>query len=503
VVVWPRRDAERVICGFNVPSPAAERRVAEERRPPLIVDLDGTLLRSDLLDETFAAAFFRNPILALLVVVRALLAGRARLKEALCRLARIDVEALPLRASLVAYLDEQKRLGRELHLATAADQSLAQAVADRLGLFERVYASDGARNLKGRVKAEVLAAEFPGGFSYAGDCRTDLAVWRVAASAVVIAPRRLADEAARVTELEHHIQDERPGPKAWLAAARPHQWTKNLLVLVPTALGWPQATPEGLLRTVTALVLLCLMSSLTYVINDVADVQSDRRHASKHRRPFAAGALKLREGLIAGALGIPTVLAAAWLLASPGTAACLLAYTVVTLSYSMGLKRAPLLDCMIIGILFTLRIATGVTAGGLVWSPWLLTFSLTLFFSLAMAKRDTELVAGGPGAQGQVRGRGFRYEDRNIVLAFGVAASTLSILIVVLYLVEEVFPAGAYRLPVALWAAPPLLFLWIGRIWLLANRGEMHDDPVVFALKDRISHLLGAAMALAFLIALL
>lgn len=467
------------------------------------MDLDGTLLRSDLLDESFAAAFFRNPLLTLWVALSALLAGRARLKEALRRLAPIDVETLPLRASLVAYLEAQKGCGRALHLATAADQGLAQAVAARVGLFDRVYASDGARNLKGRAKAEVLAAEFPQGFSYAGDCRTDLAVWRVAESAVVVAPRRLADEAAGVTELEHHIADPKPGPTAWLAAARPHQWTKNLLVLAPTLLGWTQVTPAGLVRTLTALVLLCVMSSLTYVINDVADVQSDRRHATKHRRPFASGALKLRDGLLAGALGIPAVLAAAWFLASPGTAACLLAYTGVTLAYSMGLKRAPLLDCMIIGVLFTLRIATGITAGGLAWSPWLLTFSLTLFFSLAMAKRHTELVAGGPDACGLVRGRGFRYEDRTIVLAFGVAASTLSILIVVLYLMEEVFPAGAYRQPVALWAAPPLLFLWIGRIWLLANRGEMHDDPVVFALKDRVSHLLGAAMGVAFLIALL
>ena len=483
---------------------AAERRLAEaDTRPPLVVDLDGTLLRSDLLHETFAAAFFRNPLATLFVVLRALLAGRARLKQALCALACLDVEALPLRAPVVAYLQEQKRLGRELHLATAADRSVAQALAARVGLFERVYASDGERNLKGRAKAAVLVAAFPQGFSYAGDCRADLAVWRHAASAVVVAPRRLADEVTGLTELEHHIHDEAAGPRAWLAAARPHQWTKNLLVLAPTLLGWTQATPQGLTRTLAALVLLCLMSSLTYIVNDVADVQSDRRHASKHRRPFAAGTLRLCDGLLAGGLGVPAVLAGAWLLVSPGAAACLLAYSVVTLAYSMGLKRAPLIDCLVIGGLFTLRIATGVTAGGLAWSPWLMTFSLTLFFSLAMAKRHTELVAGGPAACGLVRGRGFRYEDRNLVLAFGVAASTLSILIVVLYLMEEVFPAAAYRAPVALWAAPPLLFLWIGRIWLLANRGEMHDDPVVFALRDRVSHLLGLGLGAAFLIALL
>jgi 4-hydroxybenzoate polyprenyltransferase/phosphoserine phosphatase len=467
----------------------------------LVVDLDGALVQSDLLYETFAAAFFRNPVKTLMVVARALFSGRAKLKQALCRLAPIELETLPWRVEVVAYLRAQKEQGRNLHLATAADESIAQAVAAHLGLFDRVYASDGECNLKGRAKAEVLAAAFPRGFSYVGDCRADLAVWRVAASAVVVAPRRLAEAAAEVTSLEHHFEDEPAGPKVWLAAARPHHWTKNLLVLVPTALGWPEATAAGVERTLAAFVLLCLVSSLTYVVNDVADVRSDRRHASKHRRPFAAGSLKLRDGLLAGGFGIPAVMAAAWLFVSPATVGYLLAYAVLTLGYSMGLKRTPLLDCMVISALFTLRLAIGVSAGALSWSPWLLTFSPTFFFSLAMAKRYTELLVNGATGAGQVHGRGFRYEDRPFILAFGVATATLSILIIVLYLMEEVFPAGAYRWPLALWAAPPILFLWVGRIRLLANRGEMHDDPVVFALRDRASLLLGAALAAAFSIA--
>jgi 4-hydroxybenzoate polyprenyltransferase len=495
----------RLVSETHVQAPiAAETGVAETGSPPpLVVDLDGTLVRTDMLHETFAAAFFRHPLLTLWVVLRGLLKGRAGLKQALSGLATVDVETLPWRGPLITYLQEQKRLGREIHLATASDQSVAQAVAAHVGLFDRVYASDGARNLKGRRKAELLAAEFPAGFCYAGDCRADLAVWRVACGAVVTAGRPLADQARAVTALEQHFENERPGPKAWLAAARPHQWTKNLLILAPTVLGWIQATPQGLSATLWALLLMCLMSSLTYIVNDIADVQADRRHARKHRRPFAAGVISLRDGLIVGALGIPLVLAAAWFLASPATAACLFAYGVVTLAYSFGLKRAPLLDCVLIGVLFTFRIATGVVAGGLGWSPWLMTFSLTLFFSLAMAKRLTELVAGGASASGVVRGRGYRYEDRGLVLAFGVAASTLSILIVVLYLVDEVFPAGTYRDPGALWAVPPLLFLWIGRIWLLANRGEMHHDPVIFALRDRVSYLLGVLVGAAFLTAVL
>ena len=213
VVVCRRRTWGGEFSEPDVPSTiAAESSVAASgMRPPLVVDLDGTLARTDLLHETFAAAFFRNPLLTLIVVLRGLLKGRAGLKAALCGLAEVEVETLPLRSPLLAYLQEQKRLGREIHLATASDQSVASAVAAHVGLFDRVYASDGQRNLKGRAKAALLAAEFPGGFSYAGDCRADLAVWRVAASAVVTAPRRLADKARAVTELKHHFPDDGGG----------------------------------------------------------------------------------------------------------------------------------------------------------------------------------------------------------------------------------------------------------------------------------------------------
>lgn len=489
---------------------AEERSWAEPGRldgraelPPLVVDLDGTLARADTLDEAFAAAFFRMPLTTLYTVCRSLGGGRARLKRELAELGPVDVETLPLREPLLAYLDAQKRSGRALHLATAADRSIAEAVALRVGVFERVFASDGARNLKGRAKAEALARAFPQGFSYAGDSRADLAVWRDAESAVVVAPQPLARAAARVTEVEHAISDPPAGLKAWLKAARPHQWTKNLLVLVPTLLGWWQVTPAGLARTLATLVLMCAISSLTYVVNDVADVQSDRRHAKKRARPFASGVLKLRDGLLVSGLGLPAALLAAWFLAGPGAAACLAFYCVTTLAYSMGLKRVPLVDCMTIGVLFTVRIAAGTAAGGLIWSPWLLSFSVFFFFSLALVKRLAELVAGGAEATGAVRGRGFRYEERPTVLAFGVAASTISILIILLYLMEEVFPRDVYANPLALWVAPMLIFLWLGRVWILATRGEMHHDPVVFALRDRVSYFLGALMGAAFLVALI
>jgi 4-hydroxybenzoate polyprenyltransferase len=481
-------------------SPLAEASCAG--RPPLVVDLDGTLLRGDTLYETFAAAFFKQPLATLKATVQGLSGGRAVLKRRLCELAPIEVETLPIRGELLAYLGDQKSRGRSLHLATAADRSIATRVAETVGLFDGVYATDGDINLKGRAKAEALTAAFPGGFSYAGDSLADLEVWKHAESAVVICSGGLAAKAAGLTEVEQRIESKAAGPRQWAKAARPHQWAKNALVLAPLALGFSQVTITSLLHAVAALMLLCVLSSLTYVVNDIADIQADRRHATKRRRPFASGAIPVRDGLLLAGLGIPLVLAAGLLIA-PEVAATLLAYCTVTLAYSFGLKRIPLADCFIIGTLFTLRLVLGVTAAHLIWSAWLLTFAVSFFFSLALAKRHTELVGGGPLATGPVPGRGYRYEDRSLTLVFGVAASTTSIIIVVQYLMDEVFPAGAYRHPDWLWAAPALIFLWVARIWLLANRGEMHDDPVVFALKDRVSHGLGAVMVLAFLLALL
>jgi 4-hydroxybenzoate polyprenyltransferase len=288
----------------------------------------------------------------------------------------------------------------------------------------------------------------------------------------------------------------------WLKAARPHQWSKNLLVLAPVALGWSQMSAPRLVDALCALLLLCAASSLSYMLNDVIDVEADRLHLTKRRRPFASGHLARRHGVALVVVGLPVVLLLGWLI-SPAVAASLAAYCALTLAYSFWLKRIAVTDAFVIGALFTMRLVIGTTAAALEWSAWLLTFSVFFFSSLALAKRHTELVGAGPDATGPVPGRGYRYEDRSLTLVLGVAASTASVLIGVEYLMAEVFPRGAYAHPLWLWAAPPLIFLWIGRIWLLANRGEMHDDPVVFALTDPVSHGLGAGMVIAFLLALL
>ena len=289
---------------------------------------------------------------------------------------------------------------------------------------------------------------------------------------------------------------------AWRKAFRIHQWSKNALVLAPVALGWHFLTAAGAGNAVVAMVLLCGVASLTYCVNDIADIEADRAHPSKRNRPFASGALSVRDGIAVCAVGIPALIICGAII-SPAAGLWLAAYTVITLSYSFGLKRIPMLDTLIIGGLFTVRIMLGTVAAHLPPSPWLLTFSMFFFFSLATAKRHTELLRAGETSSGPILGRGYNVEDKEVTFAFGIVASVASVLILVLYLVEDVFPRSLYAHPDWLWVMPGAIFLWVGRIWLLAHRGAMADDPVVFALRDRVSLCLGGLIGASFLLALL
>ncbi len=289
---------------------------------------------------------------------------------------------------------------------------------------------------------------------------------------------------------------------AWLKAFRIHQWSKNALVLVPLATGWYRVTPRGAGDAVVAMLLLCAIASLTYCINDMTDIDADRAHWSKRNRPIASGALSVRSGIVVCGLGIPALVICG-VLFSPAVGLWLAVYTAVTLAYSFGLKRVPLLDTVVIAALFTIRIILGTVAAHFPPSPWLLTFSMFFFFSLATAKRHTELLRAGETSSGPIEGRGYNVEDKEVTFAFGIVASVASILIIVIYLVEEVFPLSFYAHPEWLWAVPVGIFLWVGRIWLLAHRGAMTDDPIVFALHDRVSLYLGAIVGAAFVLALL
>jgi 4-hydroxybenzoate polyprenyltransferase/phosphoserine phosphatase len=480
--------------------PVPEQARSDTGLLPIVVDLDETLILTDTLDEQVARALFRNP-LALLHALPSLMQGRAALKAALAGAVDLGEATLPLREDLVAWLREQAAAGREIHLCSAANQRIVAAVSARLGIFASATGSD-RENLKGRAKAAFLSARFPDGFVYAGDSSADLHVWRAARGIVLAgASASVARQAKALGKpVEAEFSSPALGLKDCLKAFRVHHWSKNALIFVPLVLGhaW---SGEALLRTVLGLACLLMLTSATYLINDLADLDADRRHWSKRNRAIASGRLPIRSALILAGSWLIFALLGAYAL-STGFLMALAAYLALTLAYSFGLKRVPLLDTLIIGVLFTARLVMGIALLDQPYSEWLLTFSMFFFFSLAVAKRHTEIVRAGSEPGHSLASRGYRVEDGALTLVLGVSTAVASLLIMVLFIVEEVLRRTAYQNPKVLWGVPIALAIWVGRIWLLAHRGRMADDPVSFALRDAVSLALGLMVAALFLAAL-
>lgn len=290
-------------------------------------------------------------------------------------------------------------------------------------------------------------------------------------------------------------------PAVWFRTARVHQWSKNALIFVPLLVGHAYGSLANVAMAAVGFVLVCLLASATYMLNDIADLEADRQHDVKRLRPFASGELPVAFGLIAAPLLIAASLVGALLL-SPAFAASLLLYLVLTLAYSFGMKKLPLVDVFIISMLFVLRIVMGTAVVGLAYSPWLLTFSWAFFLSLALAKRHVEVVRADRSDVEDVIGRGYRGADWPLTLSFGVGSGLISIVIMLLYLANDAAPSGFYAKPSWLYAVPACMMVWMMRLWLLSNRMELDDDPVIFALKDPASLLLGLGVALAFWFAL-
>lgn len=469
---------------------------------PLVVDLDGTFLKVDTLFEMFVAGIFARPIESLKAIFE-LRHGIAAFKRRISDAIQLDVETLPVNDELLTYLQHEAATGREIHLATAADRHVASRIAERHPFFKSVQATDEGLNLKGPNKARRLQQLFPDGYVYAGDSLADIPVWKSAKAAILVSPSSAINLAVRSADIpvERVFVERRSRLGAWIKEIRPHQWAKNIIVLVPLLLGWRDVTLAGLVATLVVMGLLCVVASLTYFVNDMADLASDRKHWSKRRRGFASGVIPLRTGLIAVATILPLACACA-LLISPPAGVCLVVYVVVTLGYSFGWKKIPIFDAFVIGLLFTIRVLIGIAAAALTPSAWILAFSMFFFFSLALAKRHTEILRSADHGLKKLEGRGYDVSDASMTLPFGISAAMASVVIVVIYLVEEVFARQLYHAPQWLWIAPIAIFLFISRIWVLSQHSRMTDDPVAFALRDRVSLVLGGIVAAAILLAI-
>jgi 4-hydroxybenzoate polyprenyltransferase/phosphoserine phosphatase len=461
----------------------------------LCVDLDGSLVRTDLLQEAALLLAMRAPEDLFRLPVW-LARGKAFLKGRIAERVAPQAALLPYNEELLAWLVEQRETGRRMVLCTASDRRYAEGVAEHLGLFDEVLASDGATNLAGSRKADVLVERYGrGGFDYVGNARADLPVWEAARRAVVVGDTALRDAAGRVAEVERSFAAQRSGLRAWVKGLRLHQWLKNLLLLLPLlgAHRWADVPAWSLVAA--AFVSFGCCASGVYLVNDLFDLENDRRHPRKRLRPLASGRISIPAAMTAAAL----LFTGAFVLAvkvSPAFTGWLLAYLVLTKMYTLVLKKTALVDCLALAGLYTLRVVAGGAAIDQPVSFWLLAFSLFLFLSLAYVKRYAELVsilaAGGSGA----RGRGYHTDDRQLLQSFGVASGFASALVLALYLNSDAV-LRLYSHPDRLWFTLPILLFWISWMWLRASRGQMHDDPVLFAVKDRASVAAGAAFLVA------
>ncbi len=478
----------------NIAKPAdgaseAEACPVSSKTRPLCVDLDGTLVKSDTMMDSLLLLVRTRPLKAIRAPLWAL-TGKAFFKAKLASLVSLDVANLPYNAALLAYLETAHADGRKLYLATGADGIVADRVAAHLGIFEEVLASDGRTNLTGHNKLASLRRRFEGGFDYIGNSRADMPLLAGSVAPMVANPDyslSLLLKRRRIA-IARSFEDRRPLYRAIVKAIRPHQWAKNVLLLVPLLLAH-NLRISAIYQVLLAFLCFSLCASGTYLINDLLDIEADRRHPKKRRRPFASGDLKATTGVALAILMLAAAFAGAMFLPA-AFLTLLIGYVATTLSYSLYLKRVVLVDVILLSGLYALRLLAGGAAVDVAISPWLTGFSLFLFLSLAIVKRFSELQ--NTRARGHVpsNGRGYLLVDIEQLRSFGTASAYAAVVVFSLYISGHDV-AGLYRHPARLWLITPFMILWISRVWLLAGRGALDEDPVIFALTDRMSLLIG------------
>lgn len=450
---------------------------------PLCVDLDGTLLRTDMLFETVLCLLKAKPWM-LFNLVFWLAAGKANLKSQISR--RVDISQLPLPVNeqLLEYLETESK-EREIILVTASNQRIADEIIKRYPLFTRAFASDDSVNLRGTEKKQFLVEQFgEQGFDYVGNDDPDIIVWQGARKALYAGT---VNDLARYSDIDfdRSFAHEAGGFKGILKMARVHQWTKNSLVLVPLFLGREFDNLSSVSMALLGFLAFSLLASATYIVNDLLDLPSDRQNTTKRSRPLASGLITIKQGLIVSAsLFLGAMIIALFLPAS--FALVMFCYLVITLAYSFYLKRAVILDVITIAVLHTVRIVGGTLVIGVEHSFWLLAFSVFIFTSFALAKRVSELTNLKTEKRTVASGRGYEVTDIPLLTSAGMAAGYVAVLVIALFINSDKVLQN-YDRPEVLWVLCPGFLYWIGRLWLMTSRGEMHEDPIVYVLKDSVS----------------
>jgi 4-hydroxybenzoate polyprenyltransferase/phosphoserine phosphatase len=455
---------------------------------PLCVDLDGTLVRTDLLWESLLSLVHRSPA-SIFQFPMWLSRGKAYFKERVAERAEVDCSVLPFRASVLECLEAARKEGRQTALVTASTVKLANQVADHLKLFDVVIASDGARNNSAENKRDALVERFgEHGFVYAGDAAADLPVFEAARESIFVGTNdTVRKKAANVAKV---LDDEPASPRVFVKLLRIHQWAKNLLIFLPLLASHQVRNPGLLGKSIVAFLVFGFVASGIYIVNDLFDLTSDRHHPKKRFRPLASGRVKIPTAIAISATLLIVGLGGSALLLPWGFLAWLGLYMVMTTAYTLGLKRRIIADVIVLAALYCVRIVAGGAATGIQLTHWLLAFSMFMFISLAFVKRYTE--AAMASTSNSIRGRGYRRSDLDIIRVVGPCSGLMSILIIALY-INDPDTLKHYRSPEVLWLLCPVLMYWVTRIWFLAHRNELHHDPLVFALRDWRSHVVAVA----------
>ncbi len=501
----------------------------------LTVDLDGTLLRTDSLWESLFAMLRNAPGQMVTLLPALLCGGRAGLKAACALYALPGIPYWPYDPNVLKEIQLARQAGRPVWLVTAADSRIAEAVADHLGCFDGVLSTQRGHNLKGEAKVQKLRMLWgEQSFDYIGNSKADMPVWKIAREAIVVRSHCMnafCDHASSastdtsqcsdkfvslVIQINPHFRCLNSTQKAhtsrWMAAIRTHQWLKNILIAVPTLLAH-KFSIHAFTVTIAAFFCFSLCASANYLINDLLDLDADRRHPNKRFRPFAAGQLPLPCGVLA-AMGLLGVSVAGACALSPDFAFALLCYLTLALTYSHVLKKVLIADALCLGMLYTLRIIAGAAALGLTISNWLLAFSFFIFMGLAFVKRLGEMRAlqlkitsdkcaterHNPSVE-CLPGRGYRFSDSRIIETIATASGFAALMILALY-IESVTALRLYATPRVLWGICIVILYWYCRLLLLTHRGEINDDPVAFVSKDKVSMLCGCACAAFVLLAM-
>jgi 4-hydroxybenzoate polyprenyltransferase len=475
---------------------AAYATVTNVGAAPLVVDLDGTLVATDTLWEQILVFLRRNPFGVFSLIVWAF-AGKAQFKEKLSARASLDVENLPYRTDFLDWLRAEKLSGRSILLATGADSAIASAVAAQLRLFDGVIASDGKASATGDTKSRMIAETLSGQpFDYAGNAMIDVRVWRHSQNAIVVAPDRGVLAALRRQNIvvTQTFVAPNAGVPGWAKALRIHQWVKNLLIFTPLLTSHRIFDVPGLAHAACGFFVFSLVASSTYLINDLLDLPADRRHVTKRNRPLAAGLIPIPTAILAALLLLSgAALFSFWL---PWPAAALVfGYAASTLLYSLVLKRLLMVDVVALALFYTARLMYGGLVTSIEISIWTLAFCAFSFSSLAAVKRINDLAKANLQGLDSLPHRAYQAQDLNALVALAASTSNIAVLVLILYINSQQ-GEKLYRHPQFLWAMCVPLLYWFSRILLLANRGKLADDPILFATKDRATYLVFALMAL-------